>query len=140
MREVSLALRSAYVTALRASLTFPVYGKLVPNDTSFPYIYFPTQITNNDSAKDMFSTDHTINVEVVHKTPNTDRTYEVEQICNQIKQIIAPLTHDDMLPLGDGLFLVDTNFENDTELLQYTDTHTIYRKILTFSNIIDEVE
>lgn len=139
MREVSLALRTAYVTALRASLSVSVYGKMVPKDVTFPYVYFPTQLSNNDSAKDMFTTDHSINIEVVHKTAYTDRAFEVEQICNQIKEIIAPLTHDEMIVLGDGLFLVDTNFESDTELLQYTDTHTIYRKILTFTNIIDEL-
>ena len=144
MREVSVAVRTAYRTALKNNITYnskvvPVYGKIVPVDAKFPYIYFANQASQNDSSKDEFANQHTINVEIVHGTMDGSDESATEDISNQVKQILGVLDQSDYPTIISPFWFVEITFDVDTELIQRTETHWVFRKILTFNNIIDQL-
>lgn len=144
MKEVALIARTAYVQALKNKVTLngklvPVYAKMIPSDVAYPYIYIPTQRSQNNSAKNYFSTDHTINVEAVVRSASGNNSNELDLLSGQVKEILAKMHHIDMPQLTGGLWNVDTTFEDDNELTDYDSAGVVFRRIMTFSNIIDEV-
>ena len=144
MKEVSIAVRAAYRTALKNNITYnggivPVYGKIVPDDASFPHIYFANQSSDNASSKDEFANEHTINIEIVHRSIDGEEEWVTEEISNDVKEIIAVMDQSDYPAINGDFHFVEVTFENDTELIQRTDTHWVFRKILTFHNIIDQL-
>lgn len=144
MKEVSIAVRTAYRTALKNNVLYnsvvvPVHGKVVPDDSSFPYIYFANQSSDNASSKDEFANEHIINVEIVHRSMNGSDEWVTEELSNQVKEILARLEQSQYPVINSDFWFVEVTFENDNELTQRTDTHWIFRKILTFHNIIDQI-
>lgn len=144
MKEVAIDVRSAYRSSLVNNISHdgsivPVYGKIVLPDAPMPYIYFPDQETSNASSKDQFSNEHYINIEIVYSSQDGDGDWISDAISMQIKSILAVLDQIDYPSWGSNFHFVEVEFESDRELKHFVKDHWVFRKILVFRNIIDEV-
>src|SRR5690606_8983599 len=140
MKDVSSALRTAIIAKLRNNVT--VDGVVIPirakvNATSASnYIYFPTQNTDNNSAKGYFSTDQTIEIECVYRN-NDGNSSGLDSMVNQVMQLIVKHNQIDM-PQPNGFGMIDFNFISKTELTDIDDVGYIFRAVLRFEALTDE--
>lgn len=143
MIDVDYKLRVAVIAKLQGAVTWqgqpvPVRGEFVNASLGHPYIYIPTQLMRNDSAKDYFSSDNTINIEVVTRSETgLDLPAQCDNISNQVMQILAVKDQIDM-PQPDGLGMVDFEFESSQRLRDYDGVFSYLRKVLIFNALIDE--
>lgn len=141
MKEVAYDFRVAIIGMLQG-ITFdgnpvPVWGKVVPPSVDPPYITIPTQSSVDDSAKDIFFTDHTINIEIVVRSMEGGNFGDADLIANDVKQRLYSLRSADY-PVIPGFGIVDLKFESDTDLSDYTGSYWYFRKVLTFTAKIQE--
>lgn len=143
MMEVSRAVRDAYVNKLKGSITYdskvvPVFGKVVPPNATFPYIYVSTQQSSNASSKSCFSNNHVISIEIVSRSMDGNNEWETDVLSSEVKFRIATMHQIDYPAIDSDFWFVQVEFSNDTELVQRTETDWIFRKIITFNNIVDQ--
>lgn len=142
MKDVTGAIRTAVVSKLRNNITLDgsavkIYARVAPVGNSGNYIYIPRQSSTNDSSKQYFSTEHSMDIEVVHRSEDGTYVNPLEVMVNQVMQILDVKFQKDMpQPIGFGL--VDFVFVRRNELIDYDGTYTIMRVVLTFEAIIDE--
>ena len=143
MIDVDYELRVAVIAKLQGNVTWggqpvPVRGEFVNSDLTHPYIYIPTQSMRNDSAKQYFSTDNTINIEVVTRSETgLDLPAQLDDISNQVMQLLSVKGQADM-PQPDGLGMVDFQFVSSQRLRDFDDVYRYLRKVLIFNALIDE--
>ena len=143
MIDVDYKLRVAVIAKLQGNVTWsgspvPVRGEFVNTNLRHPYIYIPTQSMQNDSAKQYFATDNTINIEVVTRSETgLDLPAQLDDISNQVMQLLSVKNQSDM-PQPDGLGMVDFTFESSQRLRDFDDVYRYLRKVLIFTALIDE--
>lgn len=143
MEDVDYELRVAVIAKLQGNVTWqgqsvPVRGEFVNATLSHPYIYIPTQSMQNDSAKQYFATDNTINIEVVTRSETgLDLPAQLDNISNQVMQLLAVKNQVDM-PQPAGLGMVDFQFQSSQRLRDFDETYRYLRKILIFNALVDE--
>src|SRR5690606_2405782 len=128
-------LRVAVIAKLQGNVTWqgqpvPVRGEFVNTDITHPYIYIPTQSMRNDSAKQYFASDNTINIEVVTRSETgLDLPAQLDNISKQVMSILAVKDQIDR-PQPDGLGMVDFQFVSSQRLRDFDDVYRYLRKIL----------
>lgn len=142
MIDVNNAIRTAVVQKLRNNVTLEgtvvrVYARVAPVSSGGNYIYVPMQSSENDSAKQYFSTDNTMDIECVYRSVDGTNINPLDSMVGQVLNILAVKNQSDM-PQPVGLGLTDFRFVRKTELIDYDGTYTILRAILTFEALIDE--
>lgn len=142
MKEVALPVRTAYLLAMRGNIMLngspvAVYGKILPPDVPYPYVYIPSQRSNNDYSKDSISIEHMVNVEAAVKSMNGSNQNELDIITSQVKEILAVIDHIDMVKFGVDFWSVDVELEDDQDLEDYMDDGIVLRRVMTFKNTIE---
>ena len=143
MQDVDYKLRVAVIAKLQGQVTWqgqdvPVRGEFVNTTLTHPYIYIPTQSMLNDSAKQYFATDNTINIEIVTRSETgLDLPAQLDNISNQVMQLLAVKNKVDM-PQPDGLGMVDFQFVSSTRLRAFDSVYRYLRKVLIFNALVDE--
>lgn len=142
MKDVSYSLRVAYINKLKGFVKYkgvdvPIYGRRVPDEAQTPYIYIPNQNSVNISGKSCFTTDQSVDVEIVWRSETGMEQNVLEDLSNQVMQLIAKMKLEDQ-PTPAGFLNMHTRFERSNELTDYDGAFTYLRKILTFSNMIYE--
>lgn len=143
MIDVDYELRVAVIAKLQGNVTWdgqpvPVRGEFVNTTLPHPYIYIPTQSMSNDSAKQYFATDNSINVEIVTRSKDgLDLPAQLDNISKQVMAILAVKDQIDM-PQPDGLDMVDFQFVSSQRLRDYDGVFRYLRKILIFNALVDE--
>lgn len=143
MQDVDYELRVAVIAKLQGNVTWqgqavPVRGEFVNTDLPTPYIYIPSQSMQNDSAKQYFATDNTINVEIVTRSETgLDLPAQLDDISNQVMQLLSVKDQADM-PQPAGLGMVDFQFVSSQRLRDYDGVYMYLRKILIFNALVDE--
>lgn len=140
MKTVDYKVRVGIVNKLRGNVmlngsAIPVRSRVVTSSTPGTYIYMPRQSSDNGSSKQYFSTDHSIDIEIVHRSVDGAYSTEIDSLTNQVLEILA---QKDMIDMPDIDGLVDFEYVRSTQLNDYGATYTILRNILTFELIIDE--
>ncbi|MCY4781708.1 hypothetical protein ORI89_18805 [Sphingobacterium sp. UT-1RO-CII-1] len=142
MKDVTRAVRTAVVSKLRDKVTLDgnivkVYGTIAPVSNAGTYIYTPMQSSADGSAKDYFSTDHAIDVEVVYCSEDGTDSNPLDDMVEQVMDILA-VKHQIDMPQTEGVTMVDFEFVRSTSLIDYGGTYTILRRVLSFNCIVDE--
>lgn len=142
MKDITLPLRVAIVAKLRNNVSLSgnavkVYGRTVPSNASGTYIYIPTQNSRNGSAKGYFSTEQTVNIEIVYRDTDGANSDPLDIMTNQVLEIMAVSYPIDM-PQPSGFGIVDFEFRSSNTLDDFDGVNWVYRRILTFEAIVDE--
>lgn len=141
MKDVTSAIRTAVIAKLRNNVMVDgeivrVVARVAPSTNNGKYIYFPTQDSDNASAKQFFSTDHTMTIECVYRNDDGNNS-GLELMVNQVLQLLGVHNQVDM-PQPIGFHLVDFVFVRKNELIDIDGVGYVFRSILTFEAIIDE--
>ncbi len=143
MKDVTSALRIAVIAKLRNNVSVDgsvvrVLGRTVPPSVGGTYIYLPTLSTDNESAKQYFSTDNTLTVECVYRNISDEyNSSGLDIMVDKVLQLLARQFQIDM-PQPTGFGLVDFGYVSKNELVDYDGVGVFYRAVLTFEALIDE--
>ena len=121
------------------SATVPVYN-VVPSSASTPYILI-TSVSNSiaDDIKDTYLNDIITDVEIVTAfDTNTGGQLDANLAMNQITQILGDRTS--FFNMSSNNFkCVSAQNNGVAYIITDTETETIYRGILTLSNLVEEL-
>src|SRR5690606_27506553 len=135
MIAVALPVRTAVIGRLRGALNYdgvevPVFGRIVPEQVEYPFVYLPTQLSVDNSCKTAFGYDHTLNVEVVYRRSDGSGSDAVDIISGQVKELLLPFHQIDEIDLGPELSLRSSVLVDENDLIERTDTFWYFRRII----------
>lgn len=145
MKDPSLALRTAYYTALNGNITYNnatvgVYDH-VPQTVVYPYILLGNQTSIDDSDKEDFGTDHTMLVEIItgYSTGYKGGGFTAADTIGEdvMELIIVSGSHLDLS--ADGYNVYYTSLVLNENFQENTSTHKIFRKIIRIRHSIQEL-
>ena len=144
MKDASHFIRKQGYDALNGNITLnsatvPVYN-VVPSSASTPYILI-TSVSNSiaDDIKDTYLNDIITDVEIVTAfDTNTGGQLDANLAMNQITQILVDRTS--FFNMSSNNFkCVSAQNNGVAYIITDTETETIYRGILTLSNLVEEL-
>ena len=148
MLEVATELREAYITKLGgiqiSGVTIPFYDELqgatVANiGYASAYCLIMDQSANDILVKNSFYQSVTISIDVVTKFPKNKGGKKLsEQISNEILQLIRTGDTTDY-PTLTNFQIVTCSKTNDRGIIEENVGNTVFRKILTFSHKIKQI-
>jgi len=144
MKDASHFIRKQVFDALNSNITLnsanvPVYN-VVPSSASTPYILI-TSVSNSiaEDIKDTYLNEIITDVEIVTAfDTNTGGQLDANLAMNQITQILVDRTS--FFNMASNNFKCISAQSNGVAYISVdTDTETIYRGILTLSNLVEEL-
>lgn len=134
MKDLDLVLRESYIRAIETALvTIPVYDSEAPSEAPNIYIVIldintqQVHITNNYHNRIAI----TLNIVTKFKKPYIGSYKEVDNVTNSVKTIIMK-----GIDIGEDFLLTTNSLDNSTRLRDDTKTENVYRRILTFTHKI----
>lgn len=144
MIDVSLPIRTAVIGRLRGNIVYDgvsvsVFGRVVPEEVEYPFIYLPNQLTLQDSSKTNFGYNHTLNIECVYRRSDGSGNDAVDIISGQVLELLLPFQQSNEIDISDaGLTVVKSILVDETDLVERTDTFYYFRKIIRIEFSIRE--
>ena len=144
MKDASRFIRKEVYSALNGNITLnssnvPVYN-VVPSSATDPYILI-TSISNiiADDIKDAYLNQIITQVEIVTAfDTNTGGQLDANLAMNQITELLV--SRNTFFNLSsDNFKCISAQNDGITYITEDTDTQTIYRGILTFSNLVEQL-
>ena len=144
MKDASRFIRKEVFSALNGNITLnssnvPVYN-VVPSSATDPYILI-TSISNliADDIKDSYLNQIITQVEIVTAfDTNTGGQLDANLAMNQITELLV--SRNTFFNLSsDNFKCISAQSDGITNITEDTDTQTIYRGILTFSNLVEQL-
>lgn len=151
MRELSTALRDAYLTNLGGIIVdgvlIPFYDEALPINAlaatlmgAQVYCLLLNQTETDISPKCMFSQEATMTVDIVTKFPQGKGGKYVSELISGLVQIaIYESASGSNLDLSPDFNCLSTRKEMSKGLTEFNTTSTVYRKLLMFSHIVDQI-
>ncbi len=144
MKDASRFIRKEVYSALNGNITLnssnvPVYN-VVPSSATDPYILI-TSISNiiADDIKDAYLNQIITQVEIVTAfDTNTGGQLDANLAMNQITELLVSRNTFFNL-ISDNFKCISAQNDGITYITEDTDTQTIYRGILTFSNLVEQL-
>jgi len=144
MKDASRFIRKEVYSALNGNITLnssnvPVYN-VVPSSATDPYILI-TSISNliADDIKDSYLNQIITQVEIVTAfDTNTGGQLDANLAMNQITELLV--SRNTFFNLSsDNFKCISAQNDGITYITEDTDTQTIYRGVLTFSNLVEQL-
>ena len=144
MKDASRFIRKEVYSALNGNITLnssnvPVYN-VVPSSATDPYILI-TSISNiiADDIKDAYLNQILTQVEIVTAfDTNTGGQLDANLAMNQITELLV--SRNTFFNLSsDNFKCISAQNDGITYITEDTDTQTIYRGVLTFSNLVEQL-
>ena len=144
MRDASFILRSAYFSRLNGiqyqGNQVPVYDSYADVGEASPYIVLAEISDYSIDNKGSFEQTYLFTVDVVTEFPEGSNQGRMmsEQIADLVLQAILPNLVTD-IDLGPDFELVELRKVNGQSLTERSDTTKVFRKVLQFSNLVNQL-
>lgn len=141
MKDCGYAIRKAYVDKLTSeSYSLGVYDTIAPDDVNPPYLIISSQTSAENSDKQSYSFDVTIQFDVIYKTNKSGEVGQksVDQWTNELLEIIGVNVIDYPSAAPDFKIVtrkVGTNFAT----FDYVDEAYIFRRVITMEHFVNQI-
>ena len=141
MKDCGYAIRKAYVDKLASeSYSLGVYDTIAPDDANPPFLIISSQTSAENSDKQSYSFDVTIQFDVIYKTNKSGEVGQksVDQWTNELLEIIGVNVPDYPSAAPDFTIVtrkVGTNFAT----FDYVDEAYIFRRVITMEHFVNQI-
>ena len=144
MKDPGYRILQSYYNALNTkvivdAVTIPVYTS-TPKGTSGNRIEMSIITQVDESIKDAFLQTVVINIDCITEFTTRGSKKKSEDISNAVIQLIITTFGGSGLSITGGVYkYIKTSLDNISSPEELTDTKKIYRKLLTFTNLIEQI-
>jgi len=144
MKDPAYRILQSYFTALNGkvsvdAVTIPVYT-VTPKGTSGNRIEMDVITQVNESAKDIYLQNVNISIDCITEFTTRGSQKKSVDIANTIIRLIITTFGGSGLSISGGSYkYVRTGLDNISPAEEITETKKIYRQILTFTNLIEQI-
>lgn len=141
MKDCGYAIRKAYVDKLASeNYSLGVYDTIAPDTANPPFLIISSQTSAENSDKQSFSFDVTIQFDVIYKTNKSGEVGQksVDQWTNELLEIIGVNVPDYPSAAPDFKIVtrkVGTNFAT----FDYVDEAYVFRRVITMEHFVNEI-
>ena len=141
MKDCGYAIRKAYFDKLlAASYSIGVYDTIAPDEVEPPYLIISSQTTSENSNKQTFCFDVTIQFDVVYRTFKAGEVGQktVDTLTNELVGIIG--TWPGGYPnAGPNFNIVTRKGGSNQATFDYVDEAYVFRRVLTFEHFVNQI-
>lgn len=141
MKDCGYAIRKAYVDKLASeSYSLGVYDTIAPDEVEPPFLIISSQTSAENSDKQSYSFDVTIQFDVIYKTNKSGEVGQksVDQWANELLEIIGVNVPDYPSAAPDFKIVtrkIGTNFAT----FDYVDEAYIFRRVITMEHFVNQI-
>jgi hypothetical protein len=141
MKDCGYAIRKAYVDKLASeSYSLGVYDTIAPDTANPPFLIISSQTSAENSDKQSYSFDVTIQFDVIYKTNKSGEVGQksVDQWTNELLEIIGVNVPDYPSAAPDFKIVtrkVGTNFAT----FDYVDEAYVFRRVITMEHFVNQI-
>ena len=141
MKDCGYAIRKAYVDKLTSeSYSLGVYDTIAPDDVEPPFLIISSQTSAENSDKQSYSFDVTIQFDVIYKTNKSGEVGQksVDNWTNELLEIIGVNVPDYPSAAPDFKIVtrkVGTNFAT----FDYVDEAYVFRRVITMEHFVNQI-
>ena len=141
MKDCGYAIRKASVDKLASeSFSLGVYDTIAPDDVEPPFLIISSQTSGENSDKQSYNFDVTIQFDVIYKTNKSGEVGQksVDQWTNELLEIIGVNVPDYPSAAPDFKIVtrkVGTNFAT----FDYVDEAYIFRRVITMEHFVNQI-
>jgi len=141
MKDCGYAIRKAYVDKLTSeSYSLGVYDTIAPDDVEPPFLIISSQTSAENSDKQSYSFDVTIQFDVIYKTNKSGEVGQksVDTWTNELLEIIGVNVADYPSAAPDFKIVtrkVGTNFAT----FDYVDEAYVFRRVITMEHFVNQI-
>lgn len=141
MKDCGLAIRKAYYDKLTgASFSLGVYDTIAPDDQEPPFLIISSQTQSENSDKQSFSFDVTIQFDIVYRTFKAGEVGQktVDDYTNELLGIIG--VYPENYPnAGPNFKIVTRRIGSNNATFDYVDEAYVFRRVLTFEHFVNQI-
>lgn len=141
MKDCGYAIRKAYVDKLASeNYSLGIYDTIAPDTANPPFLIISSQTSAENSDKQSFSFDVTIQFDVIYKTNKSGEVGQksVDQWTNELLEIIGVNVPDYPSAAPDFKIVtrkVGTNFAT----FDYVDEAYVFRRVITMEHFVNQI-
>lgn len=141
MKDCGYTIRKAYVDKLTSeSFSLGVYDTIAPDEVEPPFLIISSQTSAENSDKQSYSFDVTIQFDVIYKTNKSGEVGQksVDQWANELLEIIGVNVPDYPNAAPDFKIVtrkVGTNFAT----FDYVDEAYVFRRVITMEHFVNQI-
>lgn len=141
MKDCGYAIRKAYYDKLTgASFSLGVYDTIAPDDQEPPFLIISSQTQSENSDKQSFSFDVTIQFDIVYRTFKAGEVGQktVDDYTNELLGIIG--VYPENYPnAGPNFKIVTRRIGSNNATFDYVDEAYVFRRVLTFEHFVNQI-
>lgn len=141
MKDCGYAIRKAYYDKLiGASFSLGVYDTIAPDDQEPPFLIISSQTQSENSDKQSFSFDVTIQFDIVYRTFKAGEVGQktVDDYTNELLGIIG--VYPENYPnAGPNFKIVTRRVGSNNATFDYVDEAYVFRRVLTFEHFVNQI-
>jgi hypothetical protein len=141
MKDCGYAIRKAYYDKLTgASFSLGVYDTIAPDDQEPPFLIISSQTQSENSDKQSFSFDVTIQFDIVYRTFKAGEVGQktVDDYSNELLGIIG--VYPENYPnAGPNFKIVTRKIGSNNATFDYVDEAYVFRRVLTFEHFVNQI-
>ena len=141
MKDCGLAIRKAYFDKLiGASFSLGVYDTIAPDDVNPPFLIISSQTSTENSDKQSYNQNVTIQFDVVYKTSKAGEVGQksVDNWSNELLGIIGvyPIDYPNTAP---DFKIVTRRVSSNVATFDYIDEAYVFRRIITMDHFVNQL-
>lgn len=141
MKDCGLAIRKAYFDKLiGASFSLGVYDTIAPDDVNPPFLIISSQTSTENSDKQSYNQNVTIQFDVVYKTSKAGEVGQksVDNWSNELLGIIGvyPVDYPNTAP---DFKIVTRRVSSNVATFDYIDEAYVFRRIITMEHFVNQL-
>lgn len=141
MKDCGYAIRKAYYDKLiGASFSLGVYDTIAPDDQEPPFLIISSQTQSENSDKQSFSFDVTIQFDIVYRTFKAGEVGQktVDDYTNELLGIIG--VYPENYPnAGPNFKIVTRRVGSNNATFDYVNEAYVFRRVLTFEHFVNQI-
>jgi hypothetical protein len=141
MKDCGLTIRKAYVDKLaQQAFTLSVYDTIAPDTVNPPFLIISSQTSAENSDKQSYSFDVTIQFDIVYKTTKSGEVGQksVDQWANELLGIIG-VNVPDYPNTSPDFKIVTRKIGTNFATFDYVDEAYVFRRVITMEHFVNQL-
>lgn len=141
MKDCGYAIRKAYVDKLASeSYSLGVYDTIAPDEVNPPFLIISSQTSVENSDKQSYSFDVTIQFDIVYKTNKSGEVGQksVDQWANELLEIIG-VNVADYPSAAPDFKIVTRRMSSNEATFDYVDEAYVFKRVIVFEHFVNQI-
>lgn len=141
MKDCGFTIRKAYVDKLASEdFSLGVYDTIAPDTVNPPFLIISSQTSSENSDKQSYSFDVTIQFDIVYKTTKSGEVGQksVDQWANELLEIIG-VNVPDYPDTSPDFKIVTRKVGTNFATFDYIDEAYVFRRVITMEHFVNQI-